>query len=399
MLSASILAVSALCAIVLLHPKITCRPLWRATVTPLASIIGSGFLVLGPLLGAAYGYLAPAAMLFLCLSAWAFGSAIRFNIRRIASTSGNRTDAEDGLETFASWALAFAYVISVAYYLNLLGSFAVSLTPVDDRYHAQLVTTGVFLFIGAVGWTRGFQALEGLELTTVTLKLAIIAGLILGLAVFVFGRMTDGGLIFLPSERTGWDALTLAFGLIITVQGFETSRYLGHTYDAEIRVRSMRNAQVISTGIYVLYALLLTYVFDSSVLQFSETAIIGVMEVVAPVLPALLVAGALAAQFSAAAADASGSGGLISELTRDRLTERASYLLLVSVGIAMTWAFNVFQIISYASRAFAIYYAIQAAIACVGSWSAGRRGVAMLYFGLLAFGLVAALTGQASEGA
>lgn len=397
MLSAAILVVTVIFAIVLLHPKITGRPMWRATVTPLASIIGSGFLVLGPLLGAAYGYLAPVAMAFLCFAALAFGSAIRFNIRRIDATSDNRTAIETTLEASASWALAFAYVISVAYYLNLLGAFAVSLTPVDDRYHAQLVTTGVFLFIGAVGWTRGFKALEGLELTTVTLKLAIIAGLMIGLAAYVFGRMTDGGLIFVAPERTGWGAITLAFGLIITVQGFETSRYLGHTYDADTRIRSMRDAQLISTGIYVLYALLLTYVFDNSVLQFNETAIINVMEVVAPVLPALLVAGALAAQFSAAAADASGSGGLINELTRNRIPERASYLLLVGIGLAMTWAFDVFQIISYASRAFAVYYALQSAIALVGSWNSGKHGAAVWYLGLSAFGLAVAITGQASH--
>lgn len=397
MLNAAILAATAVCAIILMHPRMTTRVWWRATVTPLASIIGSGFLVLGPLLGAAYGYLAPLAMAFLCLAAFSFGAAIRFNIRRIEMTSGNRTMLENRLEVSASWALAFAYVISVAYYLNLLGAFAVSLTPVNDRYHAQLVTTVVFLFIGAVGWTRGFKALEGLELTAVTMKLAIIAGLLLGLLVYFFGRLTDGGLVFMAPTRTGWDAVFLMFGLIITVQGFETSRYLGHTYNAETRIRSMRDAQLISTGIYILYALLLTYVFTGDVLKFNETAIIGVIKVVAPVLPALLVAGALAAQFSAAAADASGSGGLFSELTRGRIPERTSYLLLVGIGLAMTWTSDVFQIIAYASRAFAIYYGLQSAIALVGSWTLGRRKAAAWYLGLFAFGLAAALTGQTSE--
>ena len=54
--------------------------LWRATVTPLASIIGSGFLVLAPILVYAYGSKAPLVMGALVLGAYLFGSAIRFNI-------------------------------------------------------------------------------------------------------------------------------------------------------------------------------------------------------------------------------------------------------------------------------------------------------------------------------
>ncbi|MGY9048896.1 hypothetical protein P775_18550 [Puniceibacterium antarcticum] len=38
---------------VVLLPPLARSPLWRATATPLASIIGSGFLVLGPILNAA----------------------------------------------------------------------------------------------------------------------------------------------------------------------------------------------------------------------------------------------------------------------------------------------------------------------------------------------------------
>jgi hypothetical protein len=34
----------------------------------------------------------------------------------------------------------------------------------------------------------------------------------------------------------GISIVTLAFGLIVTVQGFETSRYLGSTYDAATRI-------------------------------------------------------------------------------------------------------------------------------------------------------------------
>lgn len=45
-------------ALVLFHPKVSGNANWRATVTPLASIIGSGFLVLAPLLVRQVGQLA-----------------------------------------------------------------------------------------------------------------------------------------------------------------------------------------------------------------------------------------------------------------------------------------------------------------------------------------------------
>ena len=87
------------------------------------------------------------------------------------------------------------------------------------------------------------------------------------------------------------------------------------------------------------------------------------MEIVAPILPLILIAAALSAQLSAAVADTRGSGGLIAELTRGRLTPRQGYAILVAVGLLLTWTANVFQIISYASRAFAFYYGLQSAIA------------------------------------
>jgi hypothetical protein len=57
--------------VLLLLPRVMTTPAWRATVTPLASIIGSSFLILGPLLARRYGHFAIVAMALLCLAAWA----------------------------------------------------------------------------------------------------------------------------------------------------------------------------------------------------------------------------------------------------------------------------------------------------------------------------------------
>ena len=359
-------------------------------VTPLASIIGSGFLVLGPILAHGFGAWAPAMMGVLCLAAWGFGAAIRANIARLGDTPGPETR----LEQLASALLSFAYVISVAYYLNLFGSFAVQLGPWQDQWVARLVTSVVFVLILVLGYGRGFAMLERAEYLTVTLKLAIIAGLLAGLTVFFGGAVQTGGLFLPQGSEQGWAALTLGFGLLVTVQGFETSRYLGDSYDAGTRIRSMRLAQGVATAIYVVYVLLLVYAHHVPEGALSETAVIEMMRDVSPLLPWMLIGAALAAQFSAAVADTGGSGGLIAELSGQRISARQGYLALCLAGLALTWTADVFQIISYASRAFALYYMVQAAIAA--RHATGARRILWGTLALLAAAI--ALFGQPVEG-
>ncbi len=373
MLDALVLLVCVLAGGLLLHPRLARSKLCRATITPLASIIGSGFLVIGPVLDASFGAAAPIVMAALCLSAYLFGAAVRFNIERLAIAQAVRSGTEEIFEIVASWALALAYIISVAYYLNLLGAFSVSLTALNDAFHAKLVTSAVFAVILLVGWRRGFGALERMEQISVGVKLAIIAGLLFGLAWHLARCATEGTLVANPATITGWPAVTLAAGLLVTVQGFETSRYLGAEYDAPTRVQSMRLAQWISTAIYMTYILLLSFGFAPGTLILSETAIMDLMAIVTPILPALLIAAAISAQFSAALADTGGSGGLLAELTGRRISPRGGYVLLVIAGIALTWTANLFEIIAYASRAFALYYAIQALMAARGAWPRDRK--------------------------
>ena len=397
LIDAIILACGLAAAGLLLWPRLAGARLWRATVTPLASIIGSGFLVLGPVLEHSYGLYAPLVMALLCLAAYAFGDSIRFNITRRMDGAGQRSPAEDRLEALASWSLAFAYVISVAYYLNLFGAFAVNLTPYAGDFAGRVVTTAVFGVILATGWTKGFHALERMEQVSVGIKLAIIAAMLAGLAFYFAQKLGDGGLVIDPPTLTGWPAVQLAFGLIVTVQGFETARYLGAEYDAPTRRAAMRIAQLLSTAIYLVYIGLIAYLFAPGEAQLSETAIIDMMRIVAPVLPGLLVAAALAAQFSAAVADTGGAGGLITELTRGRIPIRSAYAVLVGAGVAMTWASDIFSIIAYASRAFALYYAVQAAIAVFGAQAQRSRARAAAYAGLAVLGLVMAIFGTPAE--
>lgn len=389
-----VLAVMAAGAI-LLWPRLARARLWRATITPLASIIGSGFLVLGPILNDSFGYMAPLVMAALCAGGYAFGAAIRANI--VTLEQGAPDLARQRLEVLSGWALAGAYVISVCYYLNLFGAFAVSLTPLHSELAARVVTSAMLALILAVGWTRGFDALERMEQVAVGIKLAIIAGLIAGMAGFFVTQSRGDALVINTPVVTGWPAVTLLFGLIVTVQGFETSRYLGDEYDADTRVRSMRLAQSISIVIYMVYIGLLSYLFAEGAVALTETAIIDMTAIITPLLPALLVAAALSAQFSAAVADTSGSGGLVAEQSNGRFSARRTYVLLTLTGIALTWAANVFEIISYASRAFALYYALQAAIAARTARQQGQPLQALLYAALTLLGALIILFGTPVE--
>lgn len=378
------------------HPRTINSVTWRATVTPLASIIGSGFLVLGPILKHGFGILGVGIMFLLCAIAYLFGAAIRFNIRQYDRSDATVSKVVGRLETVSSYALSIAYVVSITYYLNLFGAFAVSLTPVDDQTHARIVTTAALVFIAVFGWMRGFAVLERIEEGTVGVKLAIIAGLLASFVAFFFQRLSSGDLCLETSTTFDFQSITVALGLVITVQGFETSRYLGNEFDAETRIRTMKLSQWVSTAIYVFYIALTTFCFSEAEVPNSETAIIGMTKLVAPVLPAMLVAAALAAQFSAAVADTGGCGGLVEEVTDHRVKSKTAFLLIGIAGVALTWIADIYLIISYASRAFAVYYAFQCAIAA--SFAARGRKKLALVFGLLSvIALAIALLGRSAE--
>lgn len=383
-------------AVVLFLPRVQRADVWRATVTPLASIIGSGFLVLAPLLLREFGRHAVWAMAALCAAAYAVGGAIRFNIRAMADAGGDGFDdpVAGRLDRLASWMLAVAYVVSVAYYLNLFGGFALELTPWQSPAAARAITSAMLAIVAAIGWWHGLRGMERAEGVTVSFKLAVIVGLLAGLLYFVVRTEPPASAAGHPPTL---DALRLLMGLVITVQGFETSRYLGEEHDADTRIRTMRYAQWASTGIYLVYIGLVGWMFDASGVSLRETEVIDMMRPVATVLPALLVAVALAAQFSAAVADTNGAGGLVEEMSRSRLPSRAAYVVLALLALALTWSADIFRIISYASRAFAAYYALQSAIACRMALARRRWWLAGWFGGISVVMLLATVFGIPAE--
>ena len=149
-------------------------------------------------------------------------------------------------------------------------------------------------------------------------------------------------------------------GMLLIVQGFETSRFLGVEYDADTRTRTMRYAQYLAGLIYIVFIILITPL-AGFFHKLNETAIIDLSAHVTPVLPWLLILAATMSQFSAAVADTVSGGGLFAEVSRNRYTNRAGYILVIGLSLIITWTTNIFEVISLASRAFALYYAFQSA--------------------------------------
>ena len=156
---------------------------WRATVTPLASIIGSGFLVCAPLLAREFGRLAAPAMGVLLVVAYAVGAVIRFNIRHVEPylAEARTHDPVAWVARVAQTALSLAYAVSVAYYLKLLAAFTLRGVPGDTALLSNVIVTAIIAVLVVLPFTGGLRRIEHLAHATVSVKLGIIVGLLAAL--------------------------------------------------------------------------------------------------------------------------------------------------------------------------------------------------------------------------
>lgn len=194
--------------------------------------------------------------------------------------------------------------------------------------------------------------------------------------------------------------MPLLLGLLITVQGFETSRYMGDSYDQATRVRTMRYAQWLSSAIYLAFLALLTPFLNEAQHAEGVAGILDIMNLVAPILGIFVLIGAVSSQLSAAIADSIGSGGLMVEVSRRKLGVRGAFIAASALSIAVVWLTDPFSVIALSSRAFALFYAMQAVLALWLSLRTGKGGRAA-QAGFIVVGLiciVAALAGAPAEG-
>lgn len=337
---------------------------WNATVTPLASIIGSGFLVVAPLLWILAGYDAVWVLLVVLTVAYAIGSVIRYNIKYVEPFLSQEKEGKTFkiLNVSSHLTLGLSYFISVTFYVRILSAFALKLFDLEDPFLSNSLTTVILLFIGIVGYFRGFDHLEFLELVSVNSKMSVIFIFILALFLYDWLEIDFHYSSQYHDPEFSWLTIRKIFGILLVVQGFEISRYLGHKYDADLRIRTMRFAQIISSIIYLSFTFLVLFLMKENQ-QVTETAIIDVSRKISVLLPVVIVAGAIFSQFSAAIADTVGCGGVISEFTNNRISGGTAYLAIACGCILLVWIADVFKIITYASRMFGSYYLIQCLMA------------------------------------
>jgi hypothetical protein len=365
--------------------------LWTVTVTPLASIIGSGFLISAPILYARFGTLAVPALVVVNAFAIGLGLAIRHNIQHFDEARAALMAKHRELAVFgrlSSLTLGLAYVASVAFYVSLLSAFALASLGVHDHLWVRVLGAVILAGIGGYGYWRGLHGLEAVEKVAVNVKLAIISGLIAVLAFFALRGGRPGAF---PEPTLGLEGARVLGGMLIITQGFETTKYLGAHYAVRPRIRALLLAQVIALAVYVLFVGLVAPLVVGADAK-DETAIIAIIAKLGAALGVGLSLGAILSQFSAAVADTVGAGGILAQESKGRVPERKAYVAITLFAILLIVGLNVFSVMSVASRAFATYYALQCAVATVTAArmpSSGWRAAKLVAFPAL--GVVAAL--------
>ncbi len=364
------------------------KALISATSTPLASIFGSGFLVIVPILAGAVGIYSPLTMTAVCALAYAVGSVIRFNIRHAEPVLQDRlSEATLSFERASDLALVFSYVISVCLYIHILSAFVLGGLGIDTEFHENLLTTTVIVGITAIGVIRGLKVLEELEIWALGVTLLIIVLVVAGFARYDWAAWHSAAGFAWPEvkDHTPWEVLTIVAGTLIVVQGFETPRYLGAVFPAATRVSASRWAQGISSVVYVVFVAVALPVLHTLSGQYDDNSLIKLVGAAAGVLVAPLIIAAALSQFSAAVADTLAATGNMEEVTHEHLKEKFGYLVVGGGAIMLTWSANTFEIIALASRAFALYYLLQCLVAMSVSRSALQRAGMIVVAAALAF--------------
>ncbi|MGI8632657.1 MAG: hypothetical protein ACR2NA_08950 [Solirubrobacterales bacterium] len=346
-----------------------------ATVTPLASIFGSGFLIIVPVLERSLGALSIVGAVAVCALAWFVGTAVRHLVREVEplQASGELDRTSRWLEKASDIVIVVAYVISVALYLRIMAQYVVSFAGSESATAERLLASVAVAVIVVVGVTRGFGGLDKME--RVALAAVILLTAVLGVALLVEDSLlvARGTFELPPVPATGLlDVLLVLGGVVITVQGFETIRYLGGEYDAQTRISASRIAQVVATAIYVGLVALSTPLMGIGTDAGVDRNLISITDRVAPLLAIPLVLGAVLSQFSAATADTVAAGGNLGGLRRS-LSGAPAYVLSGVAAVILLWTVGTLEIIAVASRAFAAYYALQSVIAVRTSEGVWRK--------------------------
>lgn len=337
-----------------------------AVVTPLASILGSGLLIIVPVLERTLGALAVFGAIAVCVVAWFAGTAVRHCVRVVEPqiAFGELDVATRRLDRLADAVIVVAYIISVALYLRIMAQYVVGyFDPGGSLAAEKLIACAAVVVIVTVGVIRGFEGLDRLD--RVTLGAVVVLITVLGGTLLLHdGReYLDGALILPPvPDIQPLQALLVLGGIVITVQGFETVRYLGAEYNAGTRIWASRIAQLIAASIYIGFVAVATPVMGLGTPAGPDETLLSITERVAPFLALPLALSAVLSQFSAATADTAAAEGNLRQLSR-RMTGPWPFVISGLAAVALAATVPTYTIVAVASRAFAAYYALQALVA------------------------------------
>ncbi len=361
-----------------------------AATTPLASILGSGLLIIVPVLERTLGALSVFGAIGVCAVAWLAGTAIRHCVRVVEplAADGKLDPITRRVDRSADAVIVVAYVISVALYLRIMAQYVVAYASGGSGRVSERVTAcaAVVLIIG-IGVLRGFTGLDRLDRVSLVAVLVLTTVLGVTLAVDDSRAMLGAGLTLPPIPETGpASALLVLGGIVITVQGFETVRYLGDDYDAETRVWASRVAQLVAAFIYVGFVAVATPLMGLGTSAGADDTLLDITGRVAPVLALPVALSAVLSQFSAGIADTAAADGNLRELSGWMRGPRP-YLVTGLAAVVLAATVPTYTIVAVASRAFAAYYALQAVLALRTSPQVSRK----IAYGALAV-LMAAIT-------
>ncbi|MDQ6983671.1 MAG: hypothetical protein Q9M44_03040 [Ghiorsea sp.] len=347
------------------EPK-TFRQIIPAMSTPLASIFGSGFLVIVPVLASSVGSYSVLAMLVVAFVAFQAGAVVRHNIlcaEPVLEEGHQRSIVM--LERLSSFALVAAYIVSICLYVHILSSFVLGAFDMDSSFNKSLLTTIIIGSITLIGVTGGLKPLEKMESWALYVTLAILMVLLFGFATYDVNHYLTAGSFTMPQmpDRSPWEMITIVAGTLIVVQGFETTRYLGKEFDSQTRIVASRWSQYLSLTVYVVFVALALPIVVVLNGEYAENSLILLAAEVSVLLVAPLIIAAGLSQFSAAVADTLAAAANMAEITVGRINPRLGYALVGGLAMALAWSGSTFEIITLASKAFALYYLLQC---CVG---------------------------------
>ena len=353
-----------------------------ATVTPLASIFGSGFLIIVPVLEQTLGALSILGVVGVCLLAWFVGTAIRHNVAVIEplEADGELSTLDHRIEKTGDFVIAIAYVISVALYLRIMSQYVMEFLDGSETAEKILASAAIAL-ITTVGIVRGFSGLDLMERVALGAVLVIVT--LPGGALFLsdFSLLIGSGISMPPVPENGFTHVLLVLGgIVITVQGFETVRYLADEYDRDTRILACRLSQIVATVVYFAFVLVATPAMGIGTSDGTDLTLLDITARVLPLFTIPVVVTAVLSQFSAATADTVAAKGNLHILTGAHLDKHAAFLLVGAAGIVLVWMMPTLAIVTLASRAFAAYYALQ----CVVALRSSDNGLARFGFGFLA---------------